>query len=592
MQEKRPKPSDDKPAKKRRALAQPTKGPAPPRPPLPPHRLVLAPMVGGSELPFRLLARRYGAELCYTPMIYSERFVGDAAYRAAELRTCAEDAPLVAHFCGNDASTLLAAAKLAEPHVVAVDLNLGCPQRVAHSGHFGSYLLGESDRPLLLGLVRTLAKNLRVPVFCKIRLLDTPDATLALCRQLVDAGAALLAVHARYRGSATRRRDGPAMLEQVAAIKEADLGVPILANGNVRAAADVTASLKLTGADGVMSAEGMLDEPSLFFGAADGVWRERRRLKKKLKEAKALQQDAAAGRALSAAEQATAAGLAPARAALRALPPIDGCVAALAEAAKEGGGAAGALAARRAAAADRLGLALEYLSLVEATPEAAPLPTVIFHLRRMCRARLEQYQLLASLVGAQSVAAARRIVEKCARYASGDEKFVFDEAAAKREAEAEARRKVERRKRQEYEARMTRKAKREGKPVDTYLREGLAPPSAADVAAAKAMEGRPRMEWWRARFGQHCLTFHMEGGCARAQGCAFLHAEVRGGADPDWLQEETEVRERGGAAVAEKVALSLDGGGGGGAEKPPCADFRKGRCRRGDGCKYSHAVVK
>ena len=101
---------------------------------------------------------------------------------------------------------------------------------------------------------------------------------------------------------------------------------------------------------------------------------------------------------------------------------------------------------------------------------------------------------------------------------------------------------------------MTRKAKREGKPVDTYLREGLAPPSAADVAAAKAMEGRPRMEWWRARFGQHCLTFHMEGGCARAQGCAFLHAEVRGGADPDWLQEETEVRERGGAAVAEKVA--------------------------------------
>ena len=66
--------------------------------------------------------------------------------------------------------------------------------------------------------------------------------------------------------------------------------------------------------------------------------------------------------------------------------------------------------------------------------------------------------------------------------------------------------------------------------------------------------------------------------------------EVRGGADPDWLQEETEVRERGGAAVAEKVALSLNGGGG--EEKPPCADFRKGRCRRGDGCKYSHAVVK
>ena len=88
-----------------------------------------------------------------------------------------------------------------------------------------------------------------------------------------------------------------------------------------------------------------------------------------------------------------------------------------------------------------------------------------------------------------------------------------------------------------------------------------------------------------ARNGQHCLTFHMEGGSARAG--RGLGRGARGAA---LASEETEVRERGGAAVAEKVALSLDGGGGG--EKPPCADFRKGRCRRGDGCKYSHAVVK
>jgi len=80
--------------------------------------------VGGSELAFRLLCRRHGADLCYTPMMYSGRFAADAAYRAAELQTCAADAPLVAHFCGNHPATLLAAAKLAEPHCVAVDLNL------------------------------------------------------------------------------------------------------------------------------------------------------------------------------------------------------------------------------------------------------------------------------------------------------------------------------------------------------------------------------------------------------------------------------------------------------------------------------------
>ena len=111
----------------------PALGPAPVRP-LPPHSRVLAPMVGGSELAFRLLCRRHGADLAYTPMMYSGRFATDAAYREAELQTCAADAPLVAHFCGNEPETLLAAARLAAPHCCAIDLNLGCPQRIAHSG--------------------------------------------------------------------------------------------------------------------------------------------------------------------------------------------------------------------------------------------------------------------------------------------------------------------------------------------------------------------------------------------------------------------------------------------------------------------------
>ena len=84
-----------------------------------------------------------------------------ARWVQAELQTAAGDAPLVAHFCGNEPATLLAAAQLAQPHCVAVDLNLGCPQRIAHSGHFGSYLLDEEDRPLVLRIVRTLASTLQ-----------------------------------------------------------------------------------------------------------------------------------------------------------------------------------------------------------------------------------------------------------------------------------------------------------------------------------------------------------------------------------------------------------------------------------------------
>ena len=132
-------------------------------------------MVGGSELPFRMMTRRYGTQLCYTPMIYSGPFSRDKAYRdAAEngFQTCQEDRPLVVHFCGNDPEVLLTAAKHVEHQVDAVDLNLGCPQRVAHAEHFGAYLLEEKDRPLLCSIVKRLSDGLSVPVFCKIRLLD------------------------------------------------------------------------------------------------------------------------------------------------------------------------------------------------------------------------------------------------------------------------------------------------------------------------------------------------------------------------------------------------------------------------------------
>ena len=82
---------------------------------------------------------------------------------------------------------------------IKTDLNLGCPQRIAHSGHFGSYLLDSEDRPLVLSMVRALAQNLKIPVFVKIRLLNTVEESIELCQQLVEAGAALIAIHARYR---------------------------------------------------------------------------------------------------------------------------------------------------------------------------------------------------------------------------------------------------------------------------------------------------------------------------------------------------------------------------------------------------------
>eukprot|EP01034_Spumella_vulgaris_P021403 gene21403-27433_t len=204
-------------------------------------------------------------------MINSEKFAVDAAYREEEFQTTPEDRPIVAHFSANNPQTFLAAAKHVEGRCDAIDLNLGCPQRVAFSGHFGSYLLGDEDRELVLSVVKTLSSNVSVPVFVKIRLLNTIEESITLCKQLVAAGAALIAVHGRYRVNLVGRdgpgaRDGAAHLDQIKDIRLAVPDVPIITNGNVKDWNDVQQNMEFTGANGVMSAEGLLDNPALFNG--------------------------------------------------------------------------------------------------------------------------------------------------------------------------------------------------------------------------------------------------------------------------------------------------------------------------------------
>jgi len=239
---------------------------------IPIHKYICAPMVGASELAFRLLTRRYGCQLAYTPMISSARFAVDEEYRKQEFQTIPADRPLVCHFSANDPAQMLAAARHVENRCDAIDLNLGCPQRVAFVGHYGSFLLDDVDRPLVLSIVRTLAENISIPVFVKIRLLNTVAETIALCQQLAEAGAALIAIHARYRVNLVDRtgpgaRDGAAFLDQVAVVRQAlPSSVVLISNGNIREHSDLEANLDLTGANGLMSAEGLLDNPAIFSG--------------------------------------------------------------------------------------------------------------------------------------------------------------------------------------------------------------------------------------------------------------------------------------------------------------------------------------
>jgi hypothetical protein len=87
-----------------------------------PVQYILAPMVGASELPFRILCRKYGAQTCYTPMMSSTKFATDPKYRAEEFQTIKEDRPLVCHFSANDPTEFTEAAKLVQDRCDAIDL--------------------------------------------------------------------------------------------------------------------------------------------------------------------------------------------------------------------------------------------------------------------------------------------------------------------------------------------------------------------------------------------------------------------------------------------------------------------------------------
>eukprot|EP01029_Cantina_marsupialis_P030355 TRINITY_DN81931_c0_g1_i1.p1 TRINITY_DN81931_c0_g1~~TRINITY_DN81931_c0_g1_i1.p1 ORF type:complete len:375 (+),score=121.01 TRINITY_DN81931_c0_g1_i1:30-1154(+) len=224
---------------------------------------VLAPMVNQSELAFRILVRRYGTNVCYTPMMHARLFKNDPKYRAQNFSTNAEDRPLVAHFCcpkDEPAETLLKAAQFVEDKVDAVDLNLGCPQGIARKGKYGSFMLEEFE--VIESFIKILHENLSIPVTAKIRLLPSFEKTLELVKLLERSGCSLITIHGRTK---EQKKDwtGKCDWEKINTLRQA-VSIPVVANGGIENYDDVDRCLEKSGCVGVMTAEAILENPAIF----------------------------------------------------------------------------------------------------------------------------------------------------------------------------------------------------------------------------------------------------------------------------------------------------------------------------------------
>lgn len=225
-------------------------------------KFYLAPMVRYSKLAFRQLVRLYDVDVCYTPMIYAKNFLESEKCRNSELSVCEGDSPLIVQFATDDPFVLAEAAEMVYSCSNGVDLNCGCPKHDVRSKGFGSALLSKPE--LLADMVRaTRAKisDTNFSVSLKIRVSKDLERTVDLCRKAEAAGVTHLTVH----GRTPSQHAEPIDIEAIRLVKSS-VNVPIIANGGVTSREEALNLAEQTGVDGIMAANGLLENPAFFAG--------------------------------------------------------------------------------------------------------------------------------------------------------------------------------------------------------------------------------------------------------------------------------------------------------------------------------------
>jgi nifR3 family TIM-barrel protein len=222
--------------------------------------ILLAPMADVTNLPFRLLCKKYGAALVYTEMVDADGVIYHSRKTISRIASCKDDKPLGIQLSGSSAEGLFRAARLVEAQYGPdlVDINFGCPARHIVKKGCGAALMNNAQ--LMADIVMQVCNAVSVPVTAKLRVYDDVMQTLEVVRMLEGAGASAITLHSRTRHQNYAHK---ADWDVIGAVKKG-VSIPVIANGDIVDEVTARTVFEQTHCDGIMIGRAAIGNPYIF----------------------------------------------------------------------------------------------------------------------------------------------------------------------------------------------------------------------------------------------------------------------------------------------------------------------------------------